>query len=78
VVRGGSASLLLALLHGLELCDELPLRQRAGAGLVHSDVGHAAHADAGDLDFECGLLVSPAAVDGDGGGLGGHGSYQTL
>ena len=68
--RSASSAPLLALGHGLEAIQKLPLRHGAGDARVQRDVGHGAEGDAGDDDFGGTLLVLPAAVDGDGWGLG--------
>ena len=57
---------LLPPCHGLEVLEELPLRQRAREALVQRDIGHGAEGDAGDLDFCGNLFTAPAGVDGDG------------
>src|SRR6516162_6598179 len=65
VVLGGSARLLLALRHGLEVLEEQPQRDAAREGFVGCDVAYLLAADAGDDDFGGSFLVLPVAVDGD-------------
>ena len=63
LTRSATRASLLALCDGPEVLKKLPLRQRAGEGLVQRDVGHLADGDAGDADFAFDLLAPPAAVD---------------